>query len=230
MRACVSSVSVNTQHGIIHYLWGGCQETYQQTFQVNGGPGISDRFLQLFQPGFHPPLCAQRHACGDGDRCAYEERFEIHTFTPTLSLHVNALCSWSMAVGLAEQPWDHSPPNLPPTRVHNENIPKANGIPGKKKLFPKSLASLNWRTWVFPTAVTLSFHHHVNGGRPFPTMRQSLNLETSAAAATGNSSRAFSWIFPSGLLAARESSALFLSEKSPFPFSPFSDVRRPSVP
>lgn len=35
--------------------------TYQQTFQVYGRPGVSDHVLQLLQPGFHPPLGAQRH-------------------------------------------------------------------------------------------------------------------------------------------------------------------------
>ena len=39
------------------------RRTYQQTFQVYGGPGVSDHVLQLLLPGFHPPLGAQRHDC-----------------------------------------------------------------------------------------------------------------------------------------------------------------------
>lgn len=37
--------------------------TYQQTFQVYSTSGISDHVLQLLQPGFHPPLGADRHDC-----------------------------------------------------------------------------------------------------------------------------------------------------------------------
>lgn len=38
-------------------------------------------------------------------------------FPNCLSLHVKPLCSWLMAVGLAEQPWARSPPNSLPTGI-----------------------------------------------------------------------------------------------------------------
>jgi len=51
-------------HNIINNPWGVSHLTYQQTFQVYGRSGVSDHVLQLLQPGFHPPLGAQRHDCG----------------------------------------------------------------------------------------------------------------------------------------------------------------------
>lgn len=38
--------------------------THQQTFQVDGRSGVSDHVLQPPQPGFQPPLSAQRHDSG----------------------------------------------------------------------------------------------------------------------------------------------------------------------
>lgn len=53
-------------------------------------------------------------------------------FQTVLSLHVKPLCSWLMAVGLAEQPWALSPPKPPPNRNSVCTM--------KRKIFPKKKA------------------------------------------------------------------------------------------
>ncbi len=132
MCANVSSVSANRQHGIINNLWGVSHLTYQQTFQVYGRSGISDHVLQLLQPGFHPPLGAERHGCSVG-------RVKVEWNIKSFSKLFGFTCETSLFLANGRGPSGAASGSQPTqiasnrNRVHNEekNIPKAKGLYAK---------------------------------------------------------------------------------------------------
>lgn len=128
---------VTGQHGTINNLWGVFHLTYQQTFQVDGRSGISDHVLQLLQPGFHPPLGAERHDCGVGrsklsqsKKCTRFSNLLRFTCEPSLFL---ANGRGPSGAALGSQPTQIASTG---TAAHNEekNIPGAERVPANQKL------------------------------------------------------------------------------------------------
>lgn len=79
-----------------------------------------------------------------------QSRVEYAKVCPNcVSLHVKPpLCSWLMAVGLAEQPWALSPPKSPPTGIV---------CTMRRKIFPKQRLPASRNLQVKASSVNLHF-------------------------------------------------------------------------